>query len=171
MISQVPTSAFIGLGSNVHDPLVHLQQAQRLLLELPGISLLKSSSVFRTEPQDMRDQQWFLNQVIQVQCTGQWSPKKLLVATQDIEISMGRQTKNTKGPRVIDLDILSFGSVVCRKPGLILPHPRMHGRAFVLVPLLEIAPEFVLPGGEPCGHYLQKIDYHIEKNCIFQKQN
>ena len=135
--------AFIGLGSNLGDRLENLRQAARSL-ELKGAEIRLRSSVYRTDPLEVEDQGEFLNQV--VGCESALSPEALLEVCLTVEREMGRvRWKGTrardKGPRVIDLDLLLWGDLIRRRGGLALPHPRMHLRRFVLVPLAEIAPE------------------------------
>ncbi len=129
--------AYIGLGSNMGDRAVRLAEARRLL-ETAGVRILRASSVYRTEPVEVTDQEEFLNQV--VSCDAAGSPEDLIETCLGVEREMGRVRTRPGGPRVIDLDLLLFGDQVREREGLRLPHPRMHLRRFVLVPLVEVAP-------------------------------
>ncbi|GAB4249917.1 MAG: 2-amino-4-hydroxy-6-hydroxymethyldihydropteridine diphosphokinase [Acidobacteriota bacterium] len=130
---------FIGLGSNLGDRLAHLRRATRLL-ETSGVEILAGSAVYETEPVDLREQPPFLNQVYRVR-TG-LDPFDLLTCCKRIEGFLGRTAGPPKGPRVIDLDILFYGRRKITAPELILPHPALSRRRFVLVPLCELAPDF-----------------------------
>jgi len=134
--------AWIGLGSNVGDRIAALAEAAARL-EATGLPIVARSSIYRTAPVDVLDQPEFLNQVLGVRTT--LEPRALLAACLDIERSMGRVRRRDKGPREIDLDLLLCGSAVRREPGLEIPHPRLHLRRFVLVPLADIAPDLVHP--------------------------
>ena len=129
--------AFIGLGSNLGDRPAALAQA---LASLPaqGVQPRLISSLYRTEPVEVVDQGEFLNQV--VGCEVEVAPEDLLRVCLAIEKQMGRVRTRERGPRTIDLDLLLCGDRVVKERGLELPHPRMHLRRFVLVPLVEIAP-------------------------------
>lgn len=134
--------AYIGLGANLGDRLVMLRRALDALAE--HTTILAASSVYETLPQGYADQPDFLNAVVQVETL--LSARDLLGLTQSIEERLGRARRERWGPRLIDLDILWYDGCVCHDADLVLPHPRMHQRAFVLVPLAEIAPGLVLPG-------------------------
>jgi 2-amino-4-hydroxy-6-hydroxymethyldihydropteridine diphosphokinase len=129
---------FLGLGSNLGNRAKSLTAAVRLLRK-NGVKVLKASSVYETEPVDVPDQPWFLNQVLEVR----WSldPHALLKLAKSIEAGLKRVPSAAKGPRTIDIDILLAGDFVIDTPELVVPHPRLAGRNFVLVPLSEIAPE------------------------------
>lgn len=128
---------YIGLGSNMGDRAARLSQARRLL-ENAGVRIVRASSVYRTEPVEVTDQEEFLNQV--VDCAPAGSPEDLIQTCLGVEREMGRIRARPGGPRVIDIDLLLFGDLVREREGLRLPHPRLHLRRFVLVPLVEIAP-------------------------------
>ncbi|HWR50677.1 MAG TPA: 2-amino-4-hydroxy-6-hydroxymethyldihydropteridine diphosphokinase, partial [Bryobacteraceae bacterium] len=108
-----------------------------------GIRVLRVSSLYETEPRDVPDQPWFLNAVVEAET--ELSPKMLLARTQGIEQVMGRKKTRPKGPRAIDIDILLYGNTVIDTETLVIPHPRMHERRFVLEPLTELAPELRHP--------------------------
>jgi 2-amino-4-hydroxy-6-hydroxymethyldihydropteridine diphosphokinase len=134
--------AFLSLGSNLGDREAHLLDALDRL-EAAGIHVLRRSSIYETEPQDLRDQPWFLNLVVEVET--ELFPRLLLARIQAIELGMGRKRLVSKGPRPIDIDILLVGSFVISTRELQVPHPRMTERRFVLEPLAELAPELVDP--------------------------
>ncbi|HET8947775.1 MAG TPA: 2-amino-4-hydroxy-6-hydroxymethyldihydropteridine diphosphokinase [Candidatus Polarisedimenticolia bacterium] len=134
--------AWIGLGSNVGDRVAALARAAESLEALSGC-IVARSSIYRTAPVDVLDQPEFLNQVLAVRT--RLDPRALLAACLEIERSMGRIRRRDKGPREIDLDVLLFDEAVLDEPGLQIPHPRLHLRRFVLVPLAEIAPDLVHP--------------------------
>ena len=128
---------FLGLGSNLGDRQAALEEAQRRLEGL-GVHTTRRSSTWQTEPVGGPPQGWFLNAVV----AGETSlgPEELLQACLDTEREMGRVRAEKNGPRLIDVDILLFGEMRCEGPGLVIPHPRLHERLFVLEPLHEIAP-------------------------------
>lgn len=146
---QPSATVFLALGSNLGDRLVNLETA---ILELSGLfDLEKKSPVYETPPWGYEQQPSFLNQVISGK-TG-LTPQALLKFAKEIEHKMGRQETFRNGPRVIDIDILVFGDLTLNTPDLVIPHPRMAERAFVLVPLVDIAPQLLIPGQK-----LQAID-------------
>jgi 2-amino-4-hydroxy-6-hydroxymethyldihydropteridine diphosphokinase len=134
---------YIALGSNIGDRAENLRQA-REQIAVPDLRVLRASSIYETAPRDVKDQPWFLNQVIE--CETDLFPRQLLARLQKIEKSMGRKRRIAKGPREIDLDILFFGDAVVKAPELEIPHPRIAERRFVLEPLAELAPEKKHPG-------------------------
>lgn len=113
-------------------------------LSAAGLEPVAASPIFETEPQGRRDQDWFLNCVIAIET--EWSPTEILACARRIETAMGRRRLRHWGPRTIDIDILVYGGVLVRTPQLTLPHPRLHERAFALVPLAMLAPDLELPG-------------------------
>lgn len=136
---------------------------------LPGARLVKASKVYETEPWGLKDQPWFHNQVLLLRLDPDWTPLAFLKALLGIEKDMGRKREGERfGPRIIDLDVLLFGDVVLESDALILPHPRMRLRAFILVPLAEIAPDLVFPDGEGVGLALSKRAFKISGNVIFE---
>ena len=128
---------FVGLGANVGDREQNLLAARRGL-EARGFRVTAMSSLYHTEPVDAPPQEWFLNAVAGGETA--LTPEALLRACLDTERELGRVRDVPSGPRTIDLDLLLHGNEVRDAPGLVLPHPRMHERRFVLVPLAEIAP-------------------------------
>lgn len=135
---------FLGLGSNLGDRRANLENGLQRLTNSPEIQIKKISSVYETEPYGAKDQPWFLNIVIEIG-TG-LSPLALLEVTQHIERQVGRGKTHFWGPRIIDIDILSYEDRIVMHPELQIPHPQLHVRQFVLIPLKEIAARFVHPG-------------------------
>lgn len=140
-----PSRAYVGLGSNLDDPRRHVESALQALDRLPGTRLVGRSSLHRTAPVGYSDQPDFVNAAAAVETT--LAPRELLVALLGIEAAHGRRRSFRNAPRTLDLDLLVHEAVPhCDEPGLTLPHPRMHERAFVLLPLAQIAPGLVIPG-------------------------
>jgi 2-amino-4-hydroxy-6-hydroxymethyldihydropteridine diphosphokinase len=149
--------AFLSLGSNLRDRRANLEQALAAL-EREQVHVVARSSIYETEPQDVANQPWFLNMV--VECESRFFPHQLLAVTQRVEREMGRVRTGAppRGPRVIDIDILLFGNAALETPELMIPHPRMFDRRFVLEPLLEIAPELRHPvTKQPVSRYLSAV--------------
>lgn len=166
--------AYICLGSNCDDSKAMLARALHEIACLPSTRLAALSSLYYTEPQDYTEQPWFCNQVarILVERPGksQWYAKKLLVTLLEIEYRLGRVRDPAIrfGPRKIDLDLLLFGQTTLNAPECTLPHPRMTQRAFVLVPLTELAPGLLIKD-RTASQWLEDLDYHLEDKKIFQK--
>ena len=149
-------SVYIGFGSNIGDRLVHIQDAIYALSETAGITLQKISSIYQTDPVGYETQVQFLNGVAAIRTD--LPPLSLLHTLKDIEILVGRQHRIRWGPREIDLDILIYGDVCLETEKLVIPHPEMHRRRFVLVPLAEIAPDVVHPVfQEPVQTLLERL--------------
>jgi 2-amino-4-hydroxy-6-hydroxymethyldihydropteridine diphosphokinase len=142
------TRCFVGLGSNLGDRLANLHRAIAGLAAVEGLEVTASSRVYETAPVGPV-QPDFLNAVLEVRT--RLSARGLLAACLDVEAWMGRVRGERWGPRVIDLDLLAFGRAEIHEPGLDVPHLRMHERAFVLIPLLELEPDPPLPGGRRIG--------------------
>ncbi len=136
------TVYLLSLGSNLGRRGANLARALRLL-ERAGVEILAASAVYLTEPVDLLDQPWFDNQAIKVRT--RLTPHELLNLAKDIESRMKRAPAAPKGPRTIDIDILLAGDTVLETPSLVIPHPRLALRNFVLIPLLQIAPHAVHP--------------------------
>ena len=136
--------AFIGLGSNLEDPHRQLQHAFIELEGLPGTRLVASSSLYRSAPLGVLDQPDFVNAVAKIATN--LTPQALLQALLHIEHQHGRERTFRNAPRTLDLDVLLYDEVQLHEHGLTIPHPQMHRRAFVLQPLLEIAPDVNIPG-------------------------
>ena len=135
--------AFIGLGSNLDDPRSQLHSAFAAIAELPGTRLLMRSSLYRSAPLGYPDQPDFVNAVAKI--STQLAPRALLQALLQIEHHHGRERTFRNAPRILDLDILLYDDMQLHEHGLTIPHPQMHLRAFVLQPLLEIAPDARIP--------------------------
>ena len=151
-------TAYIGLGANLGDRAESLRKAVRALAERDGIRVKKRSAVFETEPIGP-PQPRFFNAAVEVETT--LTPRELLIACQDIEASIGRLRPShgvRHGPRVIDLDILLYGDEVLAEPDLVVPHPDLHTRAFVLAPLLDVAGNLKHPAlGRHVGELLRDV--------------
>jgi 2-amino-4-hydroxy-6-hydroxymethyldihydropteridine diphosphokinase len=132
-----PSPVFLGLGSNLGDRQAALEEALDLL-GARGFVTTRRSSLWQTEPVGGPSQGWFLNAVVEGESA--LEPQVLLQVCLDTERDMGRVRTERNGPRVIDVDILLFGEERRQGPGLVIPHPRLHERRFVLEPLHEIAP-------------------------------
>jgi 2-amino-4-hydroxy-6-hydroxymethyldihydropteridine diphosphokinase len=133
---------YLSLGSNLGDRFGNLTRAMEALRGIE-VSVLRQSSIYETEPVDILDQPWFLNCVLEVQTS--LAPLQLLKSLQGIERQMGSRKLIARGPRLIDLDILLYGDLIVHTEEMEIPHPRMAGRRFVLVPLAELAPGVVHP--------------------------
>lgn len=135
-------TVYLSLGSNVGDRKHALAKAVELL-HCPGLEVLRISSVYETEPQDHRDQPWFLNLVVEARTA--LFPKQLLGRAQRVERELRRRRLAAKRPRTIDIDILLYGDSVIDLAELVVPHPRLAERRFVLAPLAELAPDLRHP--------------------------
>lgn len=140
---QKKSQVFLGIGANLGDRLENFKKALELLKKNPAVTLQKISSIFETEPIGLKDQPLFLNAVLQIETD--LAPKELLNFTQSIENQLGRVCEITGGPRPIDLDIIFYEDLIISEDDLVIPHPLMVERAFVLVPLEELAPDFIHP--------------------------
>jgi 2-amino-4-hydroxy-6-hydroxymethyldihydropteridine diphosphokinase len=150
----------IALGSNIGESQAILEGALKTLEQTPGITIKAKSSWYKTAPVGGPSQPDYLNgaAILQVQL----SPEQLLKTLLEIEQEFGRVRQERWGPRTLDLDILLFDDLIVETPDLQIPHPRMTERAFVLVPLAEIAPDWIEPvTGEPISQLVQKLDASI----------
>ena len=135
--------AYIGLGSNVGDRVYFLQHAIFRLGRTEGFRIRKISSLYETDPLYKEGQPPFLNEVLEAEVI--LSPEALLKMLKRLERELGRSVREVWGPREIDLDLLSYGDLVVETSSLSVPHPRLHERDFVLIPLAEIAPTWTHP--------------------------
>jgi len=134
---------FIGLGSNLDNPQQKIKDAIYLIDKIDGINITATSSLYETPPVGFLDQPNFINAVVQIFSSINYN--ELLIKLFDIEHTFGRIRKEKNGPRTLDLDILLFDDLILNSESLIIPHPRMHERLFVLIPLLEISPAIHIP--------------------------
>lgn len=135
-------NVFLGIGSNMGDRKANIKTASDLIEKFIG-KIAKRSHLYETQPWGQPEQEWFYNQVVMANTT--LDPRGLLETVGQIERQMGRKRTEKWGPRIIDVDILFYGKRVIRDKGLEIPHPELHERAFVLAPLMEIAPEYEHP--------------------------
>lgn len=139
------TQAYLALGANLGDRLANLQRAVDLLAATDGIEVVRSSRVYESRPVGGPDQPEYLNAVLQLRTD--LEPLDLLRACLAVEAQMDRVRTERWGPRPIDVDVLTYGDRTIEEPDLVVPHPRMHERGFVLVPLGELDADPPLPGG------------------------
>lgn len=144
-----PVRAYLALGGNVGDSRATLDRAVLALTDADGITLFARSSDYKTPPWGVTDQPPFVNLCLAIDTT--LPPRDLLARIQKIEKSLGRDRANEQrwGPRTVDIDILAYGDLTLNEAGLILPHPRLFERAFVLMPLTEIAGDATIAGRTP----------------------
>jgi len=149
-------TAFVALGANLDDPQAQVRSAIAALVELPRTRLVRASSLYRSAPVGYSNQPDFINAVAEV-ATG-LAPRELLDALLALEHRRGRVRDFPNAPRTLDLDIILYGDLALHEHGLTIPHPRMHERAFVLVPLVEIAPDATVPGRGAARDLLAGVD-------------
>ncbi|MFH1915226.1 MAG: 2-amino-4-hydroxy-6-hydroxymethyldihydropteridine diphosphokinase [Pseudomonadota bacterium] len=162
---------YVSLGSNEGNPEENLNEAlARLETYGDEISLKAMSSIYQTEPQGaVKDQPWFANQLIKLEIDAEiWAAAGFLSTCTAIEAQLGRIRQVPGGPRPLDMDIIAWGDTVMSTDFLTLPHPRARERAFVLVPLKEIAPDFTFPDGTTVDEALAAISYRQEGLKIWQ---
>jgi len=136
-------TAYIGIGSNVGDPLDNCRKAIDVINQLDGCTVTDRSDFYRTEPVGATSQEWYVNGVIRIETT--LGPQELLRSLLSIESGMGRVRRRKWEPRIIDLDILLYGNKVIEETELRVPHPLMHQRRFVLMPMAQLNPGLVHP--------------------------
>jgi len=139
----VPVIAYLGIGSNLGDPIENCRTALREISSLKNVQVLRRSSLYRTEPVGETPQDWFVNGVVEIRTT--FTAPQLVKALQWVEQALGRERNERWGPRTIDIDILLYGQEIIKTQSLVVPHPEMHKRRFVLAPLNEIAPYVIHP--------------------------
>ena len=147
--------AWLGIGSNIGDMAAMLDRAVDKLAAIPGIRVVARSPDYRTPPWGKTDQPWFLNGAVAIETN--LDPHALLDACQGIERDLGRIREERWGPRIIDIDVLAYEGAAVEDERLVLPHRYVRERAFVLVPLNEIAPDLTI-GGEKVSDALAKLD-------------
>ncbi|MEO5343730.1 MAG: 2-amino-4-hydroxy-6-hydroxymethyldihydropteridine diphosphokinase [Gammaproteobacteria bacterium SHHR-1] len=155
-------TCYIGLGSNLENPVEQLQTALQALAALPGVRLRQTSSFYRNPPMGPQDQPDYINAVVELELD--MPAEALLEQLQRIENEHGRERNGERwGPRTLDLDILLYGEEFIDSTRLTVPHPGLAKRAFVLLPLYEIAPELVVPGLGSVAKLLEACDtYELE---------
>ncbi len=153
---MAPTVAYIALGSNLEDPRIQVGRGFDALAALPDTMLHARSRLFRTRAWGVVDQPDFVNAAACVRT--RLEPRALLEALLAVETRAGRVRGVRNGPRVLDLDLLCYGDRVMHATGLDLPHPRLHERAFVLLPLADIAPDLEIPGRGRVRELLARVD-------------
>lgn len=143
MASALAHQVYVGIGSNVGDRKDNFLEALNRVTKLPDTKVIKESSLYESEP--LGDaKEWYVNGAIQIET--RFKPDVLLLKFKNIERAMGRKKiKKRWGSRIIDLDILLYNGLILKKKNLRIPHPEMHNRKFVLVPLSEIAPQVIHP--------------------------
>ena len=158
-------SAFIGLGSNLATPATQVLQAMQAIDRLPDTRVLARSSLYRSAPVGYLEQPDFINAVVKIETA--LAPLDLLRALLALEQESGRTREFQNAPRTLDLDVLLYDDLQHHQHGLTLPHPQMHRRAFVLLPLLEIAPDCVIPGVGAAAQALQQCnDQQLERLAV-----
>ena len=149
-------AAYVALGSNLDDPEAQVERGFAALAALPHTVLDARSRLYRTPPWGVPDQPDFINAVARLETS--LPPRELLDELLAIETRAGRERGVRYGPRILDLDLLLYGDRAIREPGLAIPHPRLHERAFVLLPLADIAPELDVPGQGRVADVLARVD-------------
>ena len=148
---------YVGVGSNRESPADRCLEAVRRIAEISGVTVLRRSSLYRTEPVGFSDQEWFVNAVVEIRTS--LGAHQLLEDLRHIENDMGRLRGPKWGPRVIDLDILLYGQEVIQEENVVIPHPELHKRGFVLVPLNEIASWVIHPAfGVSVGGLMDRLE-------------
>jgi 2-amino-4-hydroxy-6-hydroxymethyldihydropteridine diphosphokinase len=153
--------SFVGIGSNVGDRAQFVRSAVEEMNAADGIEVTATSSLYETSPIGGPPQRSYVNMVVRIQTS--LDHRALLEACQGIEQRLGREESDIRwGPRVVDLDILMFDNTKISEPDLEIPHPRMNGRRFVLIPLLEIDPDLADPWGTSYQDALEEAEGEVE---------
>jgi len=160
-------AVYLSLGSNLGDLIHNLKLARNNLNSLPYLIEAQTSSIYYTEPQEKKDQPWFANQIIKFYSLSSVKPIFFLNQLLAIEKQMGRKRMERYGPRIIDIDILIWEGKKINSPKLTIPHPQMLKRAFVLIPLKEIAPQLKI-NNQSIHTYLNKLSYRLIGDKIYQ---
>lgn len=151
------TLAYVGLGSNLADPRAQVERALHSLAQVRETRLLQRSRLYRSVPWGVFEQPEFVNAAAAIETA--LSPQELMQAMLAIERDVGRDRSGGRwGPRILDLDLLLYGALTVDEPELRVPHPHLHERAFVLLPLVEIAPHLEVPGRGPISALLAQLD-------------
>ncbi|MFW6280964.1 MAG: 2-amino-4-hydroxy-6-hydroxymethyldihydropteridine diphosphokinase [Halanaerobium sp.] len=163
--------AYLGLGSNIEPRLEFLKTAAQKINQNSQIKIKKESSVYLTKPYGYLEQEDFLNAVLLIETS--LKPKKLLDTLLNVEKEMGRERKIEWGPRKIDIDILFYDNIDYQSSDLIIPHPEIEKRAFVLIPLLEISEKELSLKGKKLTYWLEQLDYEekVEIYSAFPEYN
>lgn len=157
MSEPAGVAAWIGLGGNLDDPRAHLMAAFADLAALPVTQLIQTSALYQSAPWGGIEQPVFVNAVARLQT--QLAPRELLEGLLEIERRHGRVRDGQRwGPRTLDLDLLMHGESIIHEDGLEVPHPQLAQRAFVLVPLAQIAPQWRVPGAGTVAELLARVD-------------
>lgn len=171
--ASMEKKAYISLGANSVDSLERLSRARTALGTLPGAKIVAESAIYLTEPQGMTNQPWFHNQAILMNLEASWEAREFLKSLLALEAALGRVRSADPalryGPRAIDLDLLLFSGVTLNDPLCQIPHPRICERAFVLIPLREIAPDLKIYG-KPVAYWLNCLNWTQDGNKIWQSQ-
>lgn len=149
-------AAYVALGSNLDDPEAQVRRGFGALAAMPGTALRARSRLYRTPPWGVVDQPAFVNAVAALETS--LAPRELLEALLAIENGAGRSRGVRYGPRTLDLDVLVYGDCELHEAGLTIPHPRLHERAFVLLPLADVAPDLDVPGQGRVPDLLARVD-------------
>ncbi|HEY7872458.1 MAG TPA: 2-amino-4-hydroxy-6-hydroxymethyldihydropteridine diphosphokinase [Rudaea sp.] len=149
-------TACVALGSNLDDPRVQVEQGFAALAALPHTTLRARSRLYRTPPWGVTEQPDFINAAARLETA--LAPRELLDALLAVETRAGRVRGARNGPRILDLDLLLYGDHAINEPDLVVPHPRLHERAFVLLPLADIAPDLEVPGQGRVAELLEHVD-------------
>ena len=155
-MSAFRSTVYLGLGSNLDDPVRQVQTAMREIDEISDTGLVKISSLYQTMPVGMLDQPAFINAVVQLETI--LSPYDLLEHLLELEARHSRVRSEKNGPRTLDIDILIFNEWQIDDDKLTVPHPRMHERAFVIAPLVEIAPDILIMGKGYARELISRLD-------------
>jgi 2-amino-4-hydroxy-6-hydroxymethyldihydropteridine diphosphokinase len=151
------TRVFVALGSNLDDPRTQVLRGFEALSRLPQTTVLARSRLYRSAPWGVIDQPGFVNAAAELETA--LVPRGLLDGLLDLERAAGRDRSGQRwGPRILDLDLLLYGNVELDEPGLRLPHPHLHERAFVLLPLADLAPDLEVPGHGRVRELLGRVD-------------
>lgn len=149
-------AACVALGSNLEDPKAQVERGFTALAHLPHTTLIARSRLYRTPPWGIVEQPDFINAVALLDTS--LPPRELLDALLAVEAQAGRVRGERNGPRILDLDLLLYGDSKVQEPGLDIPHPRLHERAFVLLPLADVGPALEVPGQGRVSELLARVD-------------